>query len=157
MQALYAFVNRVPPVYSLLIWIGLWELVGRLDLAFILPPFSSVIEQLVILVQRADFQRAALVTLQSFVYGMTIAIIGGVALGFLMGRNKMANGVLGMWVNIFASAPLSSLVPILMLLFGAKKLPDLAKGLGSGIRNFKGELKAPEEDTSKQDEIEPRA
>ena len=32
---------------------------------------------------------------------------------------------------------------ILMLLFGAKKLPALARGLGSGIRNFKGELKAP--------------
>lgn len=32
---------------------------------------------------------------------------------------------------------------ILMLLFGAKKLPDLARGLGSGIRNFKGELQAP--------------
>lgn len=46
---------------------------------------------------------------------------------------------------------------ILMLLFGAKKLPDLAKGLGSGIRNFKGELKAPEDDTSENDEAEPRA
>ena len=34
---------------------------------------------------------------------------------------------------------------ILMLLFGAKKLPGLAKGLGSGIRNFKGELGAPPE------------
>ena len=28
-----------------------------------------------------------------------------------------------------------------MLLFGAKKLPMLARGLGTGIRNFKGELK----------------
>ena len=35
---------------------------------------------------------------------------------------------------------------ILMLLFGAKKLPDLARGLGSGIRNFKGELQAPPDD-----------
>ena len=34
---------------------------------------------------------------------------------------------------------------ILMLLFGAKKLPSLARGLGSGIRNFKGELQAPSE------------
>ena len=34
---------------------------------------------------------------------------------------------------------------ILVLLFGAKKLPGLAKGLGSGIRNFKGELGAPPE------------
>ena len=32
---------------------------------------------------------------------------------------------------------------VLMLLFGAKKLPELARGLGSGIRNFKGELNAP--------------
>jgi sec-independent protein translocase protein TatA len=34
-------------------------------------------------------------------------------------------------------------VGILMLLFGAKKLPLLARGLGAGIRNFKGELGAP--------------
>jgi len=32
---------------------------------------------------------------------------------------------------------------IIMLLFGAKKLPLLARGLGAGIRNFKGELGAP--------------
>jgi len=32
---------------------------------------------------------------------------------------------------------------VIVLLFGAKKLPGLAKGLGSGIRNFKGELKNP--------------
>lgn len=31
---------------------------------------------------------------------------------------------------------------VIMLLFGAKKLPMLAKGLGQGIRNFKGELKS---------------
>jgi sec-independent protein translocase protein TatA len=34
---------------------------------------------------------------------------------------------------------------VIMLLFGAKKLPLLARGLGSGIRNFKGELQAPDE------------
>lgn len=35
---------------------------------------------------------------------------------------------------------------VLILLFGAKKLPALARGLGEGIRNFKGELKAPPRD-----------
>jgi sec-independent protein translocase protein TatA len=34
---------------------------------------------------------------------------------------------------------------ILVLLFGAKKLPMLARGLGAGIRNFKGELQPPED------------
>ena len=41
---------------------------------------------------------------------------------------------------------------IVMLLFGAKKLPLLARGLGSGIRNFKGELQAPpDEDEERLD------
>ena len=35
---------------------------------------------------------------------------------------------------------------VIMLLFGAKKLPGLARGLGQGIRNFKGELKPPDDD-----------
>ncbi len=30
---------------------------------------------------------------------------------------------------------------IIVLLFGAKKIPDLAKGLGKGIKNFKSEMK----------------
>lgn len=34
---------------------------------------------------------------------------------------------------------------IVMVLFGAKKLPLLARGLGAGIRNFKGELGDPED------------
>lgn len=34
---------------------------------------------------------------------------------------------------------------IVMMLFGAKKLPLLARGLGAGIRNFKGELRDPED------------
>ncbi|MFQ5537686.1 MAG: twin-arginine translocase TatA/TatE family subunit [Gemmatimonadota bacterium] len=38
------------------------------------------------------------------------------------------------------------LFAIIMLLFGAKKLPGLARGLGAGIRNFKGELKPPPDD-----------
>ncbi len=30
---------------------------------------------------------------------------------------------------------------IVVLLFGAKKIPELAKGLGKGIKNFKDEMK----------------
>jgi len=40
---------------------------------------------------------------------------------------------------------------VLMLLFGAKKLPMLARGLGSGVRNFKSEIKAPEDDSEDDD------
>ena len=33
---------------------------------------------------------------------------------------------------------------IVVLLFGAKKIPELAKGVGQGIRNFKKEMKDEE-------------
>ena len=46
---------------------------------------------------------------------------------------------------------------LLTLFFGAKKLPDLARGLGAGIRNFKGELNAPpDEGAENEEDSEPR-
>ena len=36
---------------------------------------------------------------------------------------------------------------VVLLLFGGKKIPELAKGLGSGIKNFKNALNEPEEAT----------
>jgi len=34
---------------------------------------------------------------------------------------------------------------IVVLLFGAKKIPELAKGMGKGIKEFKGAMKDDEE------------
>ena len=36
---------------------------------------------------------------------------------------------------------------VALLLFGGKKIPELAKGLGEGIRNFKTSLKGDEPPT----------
>jgi sec-independent protein translocase protein TatA len=33
---------------------------------------------------------------------------------------------------------------IILVLFGSRKIPDLAKGLGEGIRNFKSGMRADE-------------
>lgn len=33
------------------------------------------------------------------------------------------------------------ILALLTVVFGAKRFPEIAKGLGSGIRNFKGSLK----------------
>ncbi len=49
---------------------------------------------------------------------------------------------------------MSELVIILLIvivIFGASRLPQLGKGLGEGIRNFKGSLKGGEEEDSKKE------
>ena len=45
----------------------------------------------------------------------------------------------------FGIAEMLFVFAVIVLLFGAKKLPMLARGLGHGIRNFKGELNAPDD------------
>ena len=37
---------------------------------------------------------------------------------------------------------------IVVLLFGAKKIPDLAKGIGQGIKEFKKSMKEDTEETN---------
>lgn len=39
---------------------------------------------------------------------------------------------------------------IIVLLFGSKKIPELAQGLGKGIKTFKKEMDDIEEDESKK-------
>ena len=38
------------------------------------------------------------------------------------------------------------ILAIVVLLFGAKKIPELAKGIGKGIKNFKAEMKNEDND-----------
>ena len=45
---------------------------------------------------------------------------------------------LGIWETILV-------LVLIFFFFGGKKIPMLARGLGSAIRNFKGEMKKPED------------
>ena len=40
---------------------------------------------------------------------------------------------------------------ILVLIFGGRKIPELARGLGEGIRNFKDSLHGPGNEEEKKD------
>jgi sec-independent protein translocase protein TatA len=44
------------------------------------------------------------------------------------------------------------IVLVIMLLFGAKKIPELAQGLGKGIREFKKSLKDVDDEIKKTDD-----
>ncbi len=46
------------------------------------------------------------------------------------------------------------ILAVVVLLFGAKKIPELAKGMGQGIKNFKKAVKDDEEATANVDKVE---
>lgn len=45
------------------------------------------------------------------------------------------------------------IVFVLLILFGGKKIPELAKGFGKGIRQFKNELKDVEKEFDIREDI----
>ncbi len=54
----------------------------------------------------------------------------------------------------FGPTEILLILGLVLFFFGGRKLPQLARGLGAGIRNFKGELRQPpsEEDADRDDE-----
>ena len=54
-----------------------------------------------------------------------------------------------MFDGLFQPTHLLVIFGIALLVFGPKKLPELGKGIGEGIRGFKGAMKEPEEPSKK--------
>lgn len=55
-------------------------------------------------------------------------------------------GVMGPWQIVL-------IIAVILLLFGGKKIPELMKGLGKGIKGFKDEMKGEGEDSKKQTDV----
>ena len=110
--------HRIPMAASLLLWAILWEIVGQMQVTILLPPLSRVFVRIVEIVPTATFLSALWLTGYAFVVGNIIAILVGVPLGVLMGRSQIADRIFLPWVNLFLSAPLTALVPVIMVIFG---------------------------------------
>jgi NitT/TauT family transport system permease protein len=103
---------------SLIVWAALWEIVGQLHLTILLPPLSGIFVRMVEIVPTPTFLSALGITAYAFILGNLIAVTVGVPLGIVMGRSVVADRIFLPWVNLFLSAPLTALVPVIMVLFG---------------------------------------
>lgn len=112
------FGKKIPIVFSLVTWFILWELIGQAKLSTIIPPFSRVMAAGITILPTEKFSAAAWISLRSFAIGMALALVIGIPVGVLMARVEIMRKILGVWVNVFVSAPISALVPILMAVIG---------------------------------------
>lgn len=62
-------------------------------------------------------------------------------------ENVLQAGMVGPW-------QIGLIVLALLLLFGGKKLPELMKGMGKGIKGFKDEMNPENDAKNKSDKIE---
>lgn len=109
---------RIPMMASLLIWAALWEVAGQTGASFVIPPLSAIFARIVEIVPTPSFGHALWITAKAFLLGNLIALAVGVPLGVVMGRSVIADRIFLPWVNMFLSAPLTALVPVIMVIFG---------------------------------------
>ena len=95
-----------------------WEWFGR-DINPVFGSYPSAIaEAFWDLVQSGKLGGATLESLQPFVAGYGLAILLGVPLGLLIGRYRVAEAALGIYVTAGYAMPLVALVPLLVLWLG---------------------------------------
>lgn len=109
---------KLPAPVSLLLWAGVWEIVGLTGTVEIFPPFHKVILTMVDVVSSTEFQQALLITGEAWALGLGFAIVIGIPVGMLIGLSRAAERLMGVWVNILISAPLTAVVPALIPLLG---------------------------------------
>ena len=58
---------------------------------------------------------------------------------------------LSVFLNMVGPWQIVLIVALVVLLFGARKIPELMKGLGGGVKEFKKAMRDEEDDNSKDD------
>ena len=109
---------RLPPWLALLIWAALWEIIGQLDVIMLIPPLSAVFAAMGNVLLTHSFLEAIGITLKAFGIGMALSLVVGITVGIAMGRIRAVDNVMGMWINIFESSPITAVVPLLLAVLG---------------------------------------
>lgn len=109
---------RLPPWLALGVWALLWEIVGQLDIIMLIPPLSAVFAAMGNVLLTSSFLEAIGITLKAFGIGMALSLFVGITVGVAMGRIRAVDNVMGMWINIFESSPITAVVPLLLAVLG---------------------------------------
>lgn len=103
---------------SILVVLIFWELVGRQ----MNPIFSSyptaIIRQFGVQLRSGLLIEALFDSLQPLLLGFLLAAVIGIPVGLLVGRYRVADAALGVYVTAGYAMPLVALIPIFMLWFG---------------------------------------
>src|SRR5690349_15193317 len=103
---------------SLAVLIGAWEFFGR-DINPVFGSYPSAIAAAFVeLVRTGQLGSALYESLRPFAVGYGLAIIVGVPLGLIIGRFRVVEAALGIYVTAGYAMPLVALVPLLILWLG---------------------------------------
>ena len=110
--------NWAITVGSLIVLLGAWEIFGR-DINPVFGSYPSAIAEAFWQLARTGKLWAALLdSLQPFLLGYALAIVIGVPIGLVIGRFRVVEAAIGIYITAGYAMPLVALVPLLVLWLG---------------------------------------
>ena len=107
-----------PELLSIILLLGLWEIVPRLFNSPWLPSFSDVVIALGEIYDRGLLIENVLASLRSLGIGYAVSVVVGLVVGALMGRFRVVEAALDVFVEAALFTPSLILAPIFFAIFG---------------------------------------
>lgn len=95
-----------------------WQIYTALQPSLFTPPPLDVFAALIRLPFEPGFLEAAGSTLLALVYGFGLAVVLGIPAGLIAGRVRFLSAMVGGYVALLLTVPMSALVPVVIVLFG---------------------------------------
>ncbi len=109
---------------SIVVVLSAWEIVGRQVNPLFMSSPSAIASAAARLIGSGELGSALFSSVQTLLFGFTIASVIGIVLGLLIGRYKMVDAATDWLVNALYATPLVAIIPLVILWFG---LGDVAK------------------------------
>ena len=136
---------------SLVVVMGGWELVGsNINPIFLSTP-SKIFVALIEMLRNGELARALGISIAGIAIGFSGALVVGIPVGIMMGRNRSFEYLLDPWVNALFVTPRVALIPLILIWFGigfeaqvvviflSSVFPILINSY-AGVRNISGSL-----------------
>ncbi|NDL56470.1 ABC transporter permease [Phytoactinopolyspora mesophila] len=107
---------------GVLVFLTVWEVgprAGVVDATY-LPPFSDVAVEFVSLLGVADFWGATADTMRSWLIGLVLSLVAGIALGFAIGSSRFVRRYTSSTIEFLRPIPSVALIPIAIVLFSIR-------------------------------------
>jgi NitT/TauT family transport system permease protein len=113
-------IERIFRVLSPLALLALWEFVVRVHLldARFFPAPSSIVGDFVDFLRSGELVSNTWMTLQRVLVGFLIGGVPGVAIGLLVGVNRIARAIIDPIVGLLYPIPKIAILPLMLLIFG---------------------------------------
>jgi NitT/TauT family transport system permease protein len=120
-------------VTLIVVLLAFWQIASALLGPLVLPSPWRTLQQVMVELRDPDFAANLMATAKAFAAALLIAVVGGIAIGLILGARRLAGDVMEPILIALYSIPKIALYPVVLLIFGLGISAKIAFGAIHGM------------------------